>query len=309
MSIVIITEGKDVSQWMKALKERRPDLDVHIHPEVRNKDEIEFALTWRHPVGAFKEYPNLKCIASMGAGVDHILRDPNLPENTVITKLEDENLTSDMGAFVVAVVMNHVRGLSAYKILEANQNWNKQPYLTIADTTIGIMGMGILGSYAAEQLHKLGFKVNGWARSEKDIKNIHVYVGEQGLDNFLLKSDILICLLPLTEDTENILNKEVLKKLPKNAFVINVARGQHLVEQDLIEMIDSGHLSGASLDVFREEPLPADHPFWGHPKINITPHIASVTDPASAVSQILDNYDKLRKNEPLKNIVSTELGY
>jgi glyoxylate/hydroxypyruvate reductase len=309
MSIVIITEGKDVSQWMKALKESRPDLDVHVHPEVKNKDEIEFALTWRHPVGAFTEYPNLKCIASMGAGVDHILRDPNLPENAVITKLEDENLTSDMGAFVVAVVMNHVRGLSAYKMQEAKQNWNKQPYLTIDNTTIGIMGMGVLGRYAAEQLHKLGFQVNGWARSEKNITNIHVYVGERGLNSFLSKSDILICLLPLTEDTEDILNKEVLEKLPKNAFVINVARGQHLVEQDLIEMIDNGHLTGASLDVFREEPLPADHPFWDHPKINITPHIASVTDPASAVSQILDNYDRLKKNEPLKNIVSTELGY
>lgn len=309
MSIVIITEGKDISQWKKALQERRPGLDVQVHPDATNKSDIEFALTWSHPLGAFREYPNLKCIASMGAGVDHILKDSDLPKEAIITKLEDENLTKDMGTFVVALVMNHVRGLSAYKVMEAKQLWKKKPYLRIEDITIGIMGMGALGSYAAEQLHKLGFQVNGWARSGKEISNVKVYVGEEGFDTFLSKSDILVCLLPLTKDTEDILNKDTFKKLPENAFVINVARGKHLVDNDLIEMIDNGHLTGASLDVFREEPLPADHPFWNHPQINITPHIASVTDPASAVSQILDNYDRLQKNEPLKNVVSPESGY
>ena len=309
MSIVIITEGKDIKAWQRALNEKRPGLEVQVHPEVKNKEEIEFALAWSHPAGAFKEYPNLKCVASMGAGVDHILIDPDLPETITITKLEDPNLTRDMGAFVVALVMNHVRGLFDYKESKQKHLWKRQRYQIPEETTIGIMGLGVLGSYAAAQLLKLDFNVIGWARSGKNLAGVEVFAGAEELDAFLAKSAILVCLLPLTPETEDILNKDTLQKLPENAYVINVARGKHIVDQDLIELIDKGHLAGASLDVFREEPLPEDHAFWHHPKINITPHIASITDPASAVNQILENYDRLQKNEPLKNIVSQEKGY
>ncbi len=309
MSIVIITAGKETNGWEKALKAKRPELEVLVHPDAAAKDKVEFALTWGHPLGVFKEYPNIKCIASMGAGVDHILRDPELPASATITKLEDPNLTRDMGLFVVALVLNHLRNLTVHKLNQQQHNWSRKRYLTTENTTIGIMGMGTLGAHVAAELTKLGFTVNGWARTAKQLADVKVYKGEKELDSFLAKSDILICLLPLTPQTENILNEQTLSKLPKNAFVINVARGKHLVDEDLIALLDSGHLAGASLDVFREEPLPKDHPFWSHPKINITPHIASVTDPASAVTQILDNYDRLQKGEPLKNIVSPELGY
>lgn len=309
MSIVIITQGKDVSQWEEALKEKRPDLEVLVHPEIADKSKVEFALTWGHPLGAFKEYPNLKCIASMGAGVDHILKDPDLPRTAAITKLEDPYLTRDMGMFVVALVMNHLRRLSTYKTNEYEQLWKRHYYQGITDTTVGIMGVGVLGTHVAELLVKLGFKVNGWARTTKHINQVGVYVGQEGFNDFLSKSDVLVCLLPLTKETEDILNKETFKKLPNGAFVINVARGKHLVDEDLIEMIENGHLSGASLDVFREEPLPKEHPFWLHPKIDVTPHTASITDPASAVSQILDNYDRLLNKEPFVNVVSPELGY
>ena len=298
-----------MSEWVNALKELRPKLKVQIHPEAENKNEIEFALAWSHPLGVFKEYPNLKVVSSMGAGVDHILRDPELPETITITKLEDPHLTRDMGIFVVALVLNHITNLTTYKQNEQEHLWKRKRYLTTDDVIVGIMGVGALGAHVATQLVKLGFQVNGWARTGKSIDDVQVFIGEAEFDAFLSEADILICLLPLTPETENILNRETLKKLPENAFVINVARGHHVVDEDLIEMIDNGHLSGASLDVFREEPLPADHPFWSHPKINITPHTASVTDPASAVFQVLENYDRLQKNEPLKNIVSPELGY
>ena len=309
MSIVIITTGKETNGWEKALKAKRPELEVLVHPDVGAKDKVEFALVWGHPQGVFKEYPNIKCIASMGAGVDHILCDPELPASATITKLQDPTLTRDMGLFVVALVLNHMRNLTAHKLNQQQHNWSRKHYLTTDNTTIGLMGMGTLGAHAATELTKLGFKVNGWARTEKQAGGVKVYKGEEELDNFLAKSDILICLLPFTPQTENILNKQTLGKLPKSAFVINVARGKHLVDDDLIALLDSGHLAGASLDVFREEPLPEDHPFWSHPKINITPHIASITDPASAVNQILENYDRLQRKEPLKNIVSPELGY
>ncbi|GAB3537774.1 glyoxylate/hydroxypyruvate reductase A [Pontibacter brevis] len=309
MSVIIITQGKDLDPWVSALKEKRPELDIRIYPDETNREEVEFALAWNHPLGAFKKYPNLKCISSMGAGVDHILKDPDLPEGVSITRITEPNLAKDMAEFTTALVMNHVRGFSAYKAAEQRQQWAPKPYLRTGDVTIGVMGVGVLGSYVAGKLQELGFKVNGWARTPKQVQDMQVYVGQDGLNSFLASSDILICLLPLTKETANILNKNTFSKLPEGAFVINVARGEHLVENDLIEMIDTGHLSGASLDVFRKEPLPANHPFWEHPKINVTPHIASITNPATAADQILDNYDRLKKKEPLTGIVSLTKGY
>lgn len=309
MSITIISQGKDLTPWIKALKEKRPALDVRIYPDDINREEVEFALAWNHPMGAFKEYPNLKCISSMGAGVDHILKDPDLPETATITRITDANLAKDMAEFTVALVLNHVRGLFSYKEAEQRHAWEPERYLKTEDITIGVMGVGALGTYVANQFNKLGFKVSGWARTAKQLDGVRIYVGPEELDSFLATSHILICLLPLTKETVNILNKDTLGKLPKGAFVINVARGEHLVEEDLIGFIDAGHLSGASLDVFREEPLPKHHPFWEHPKINITPHIASITNPETAVSQILQNYDRLRNKEPLTGTVSLIKGY
>ncbi|AKD04985.1 glyoxylate/hydroxypyruvate reductase A [Pontibacter korlensis] len=309
MSIIIVNQGKDVTPWVKALRERRPELSLQVYPEITSTEDVEFALAWNHPPGAFKQFPNLKCISSMGAGVDHILRDPELPEAATIVRITDADLTKDMANFTLALVLNHVRGLSFYKTKEQAKEWKPQPYLRNENVTVGVMGVGVLGAEAALQLSKNGFNVIGWARTPKNIEGVQVYAGDDNLDAFLAQSDVLICLLPLTSETADILNKETFNKLPKGAFVINVARGQHLVDNDLVEMIDNGHLSGASLDVFREEPLPKDHVFWNHPAIHVTPHIASVTNPASAVAQVLENYDRLQRNEPLLNIVSLEKGY
>ncbi|MFD2512298.1 2-hydroxyacid dehydrogenase [Pontibacter locisalis] len=309
MAMILINPWRDVTPWVKALKEERPDLDLRVYPDDSNKDEVEFALVWNHPMGVFKEYPNLKCISSMGAGVDHVLKDPELPESAQVTRVTDEHLTRDMADFTIALIMNHLRGLSFYKVREASQEWKPKSYLRISDVRVGVMGVGVLGAHVASRLFKMGFQVNGWASSEKNIEGVKVFAGKNTLDSFLSQSDILVCLLPLTKETENILNKENFKKLPQNAFIINVARGGHLVEDDLIEMIDSGYLSGASLDVFREEPLPKEHPFWSHSKINVTPHIASVTDPLSVVPLILENYDRARNNKTLLNVVSRQKGY
>jgi glyoxylate/hydroxypyruvate reductase A len=309
MSITIFSQGRSSSRWADALKAQRPDLDVRVYPETGPAEEIEFVLAWNHPKGVFKNYPNLKCISSTGAGVDHILRDPDLPEQVQITRIVDEDLTQDMGAFVVALVLNHMRGLHGYKAAQSTHTWEQKGYQRAKDVTIGVMGLGVLGSHTAIQLSKLGFRVHGWSRTNKVLEGIGTYAGEEELDAFLSSSNFLVCLLPLTKDTANVLNKETFEKLPQGAFVINVARGEHLVDEDLIEMIDKGHLSGASLDVFREEPLPENHPFWSHPKINVTPHIASVTNPASAVAQILENYDRLQRKEPLLNVVSLAKGY
>ncbi|MEJ8803856.1 2-hydroxyacid dehydrogenase [Pontibacter sp. H249] len=309
MPILLVSQGRDLTPWVNAMKEVQPELEVYVYPDAGAKNEIEFAISWNHPLGVFKEFPNLKCIASMGAGVDHILKDPELPEGVVVTRLTDEHLATDMATFTTALVLNYMRGLSAYKAAEEQALWLPKPYLRQRDITVGIMGMGVLGTAAAKQLKALGFEVQGWARTSKDIKDITVYAGNAELDKFLSSTDVLICLLPLTPETANILNRTVFEKLPKGAYVINVARGEHLVEEDLLIMLEKGHLSGASLDVFRTEPLPQQHPFWAHPKIDITPHIASVTNPATAVIQILENYDRLKQNKPLQNVVSQTKGY
>ncbi|TPE46211.1 2-hydroxyacid dehydrogenase [Pontibacter mangrovi] len=309
MSIVILNQGKDISPWIKALQEARPSLNVEVYPEVSKPEEVTFALAWNHPLGAFNEFPNLRGISSMGAGVDHVLKDPELPAGVPISRITDEDLTNDMANFVLALVLNHTRGLAFYKLQEEKEAWQPRPYRRNEQVTVGVMGLGVLGAAAAEKLRRNGFKVAGWARTAKELEGVQAFAGDEQLDAFLATSDILVCLLPLTPETADILNKETFRKLPQGAFVINVARGQHLVEEDLVEMIDKGHLAGASLDVFRQEPLPKSHVFWQHPAIQVTPHIASVTNPASAVAQVLENYDRVNRDEAPLNVVSLEKGY
>lgn len=305
MSVLVISPGRDPEVWVQELKNQHPGMEIHKFPEEHNQEEVEYAVAWKHPRGIFKNYPNLKVIASMGAGVDHITSDPAIPDHITITRVVDNQLSIDMSDFVLALVMERLKNLSFH---HNNPSWEPKKYLRIQDQRIGIMGMGILGSAVAKKLKLNGFQVSGWAREERKLNDIHVF-GENSLEDFLKQTDILVCLLPLTRETENILNKELFELLPQGAYVINVARGEHLVEYDLLEMIDKGHLSGASLDVFRKEPLPEEHPFWKHKSIRITPHIASVTDPKTVVPQIIENYNRMKDGEPLKNVVKRDKGY
>ncbi len=308
MAIVIINP-KGVEPWIEALKQVDPTLDIRAFPNDSNRQEIDFALTWRHPHGIFKDYPNIKCISSMGAGVDHLMKDHDLPRNVVITRLVDPFLAKDMSEFVLALVMNHLRALNAFKIKQTQSIWKPSSYLRINDVRVGIMGVGAIGKQVAVDLIKSGFQVIGWARTKKENSNFIVYAGAEELPEFLQHTDILVCVLPLTPETSGILNKNTFTLLPKNAFVINVGRGEHVVEKDLIAFIADGHLSGASLDVFATEPLPASNKLWTHPRINITPHIASLTDPDSVAPQIVENYKLMKEGKPLVNVVSRELGY
>ena len=308
MSILIISD-RDPKAWLSALKSKDPQVDLRVYPDDGNKEEIEYALVWNHPKGVFKNYPNLKVVASMGAGVDHILCDPELPAQVGITRIIDTQLASDMAEFVLASIMNHLRNLSFHKDQEKEKLWKPRSYSRISEVKVGIMGMGHLGNTVAKNLVSLGFNVNAWAKTKKYRQDLFTFTGKEELNSFLALTNILVCLLPLTPETENILNAQLFSSLPKNAFVINVARGRHLVEEDLIEYINNGHLSGAALDVFRKEPLPEEHPFWEHPKIHITPHIASVTKPNAVVDQVLDNYRRMKNNEPLKNQVEASKGY
>lgn len=309
MAIVIIRQDGKIALWKDALLAQSPDLQVYGYLEQHPKEVIDMALVWKHPQGILADYPNLKCIASNGAGVDFILEDPYVPKGLPITRIVDDMLAKDMSEHVLAVILSHLKNLDVYKINQMKGIWKPMPYRRISDFTIGILGLGALGNVLAQDLTRFGFTVQGWANSEKSIAHVTCFVGRSSLPQFLSDTQILVCLLPLTETTSGILNKDLFEKLPKNAFVINVARGGHLVDSDLLEMLDNGHLSGAGLDVYHEEPLPATHPFWQHPKIHMTPHYASVSAPESVVPQILENYRRLRAGKPLLNQVSMDKGY
>ncbi len=309
MSIVIVRQDAAIDAWKEALTSYRKDLPVYSFLEPHPKDAITMALVWKHPVGSLEAYPNLKCIASSGAGVDFIWDDPITKNEVQITRVIDPMLANDMSEFVTGLIYNHLKGFNFYRNKQKEQLWQRISSKRISDVSVGILGLGQLGLHLGNSLMKQGFKVIGWSNSEKNLEGIESFVGTKELPLFLNKSSILVCLLPLTRTTKGILNTKLLLQLPKGAYLINVARGGHLVDADLIEALDNDHLSGAALDVFHKEPLPNDHPFWKHAKIQITPHIASVSDPKSVVPQIVDNYLRLQNKQPMTNVVSVKKGY
>ncbi|MFD0797521.1 2-hydroxyacid dehydrogenase [Maribacter chungangensis] len=309
MAIVVIRQDNKIDAWKHALLKANSQLKVYNYLEEHPKEEITMALIWKHPKGSLKDYPNLKCIASAGAGVDYIFDDASVPEHIPITRVVDPYLASDMSEHVLAAIVAELKNFNTYKVQQTQAVWKTTAYRRIADVTVGIMGLGELGALTGKDLVKAGFKVQGWSKNKKSIEGITTFVGDSGLGTFLSGTNFLVCLLPLTPETTGILNTPLFEQLPKGAYIINVARGGHLVDADLIAQLDSNHLSGACLDVYHEEPLPSAHPFWKHPKIFMTPHYASVSDTNSVVPQILENYENLQKGKKLNNVVHREKGY
>lgn len=305
MSILLINDKFNPKIWTEALRALDPSLNIEIWPQVKDPAKVEFAIVWHYPQGELQRYPKLKAIQSMGAGVDHILSDPQRP-SVPIARIVDPYLISEMSQYVIATTLYYARRLDFYIAAKAKKAWLPQ---VLKDKRIGIMGLGQLGSDAAAKLTGLGFQVSGWSRRPKSLEGAHCFSGEAQLPAFLRQSDILICLLPLTAETRGILNADLFAKLPQGAYLINAARGQHLVETDLLQALDKGQLAGASLDVFEVEPLPQDHLFWSHPKILVTPHIASVTRADSAAAQMLENYRRALSGRPLLHAVDVTVGY
>ncbi len=307
--IVIISptlQHKD--PWIKALKKHHPGLQVEVYPDDTHREQTEFLLVWNPPKGVFQEYPQVKVISSIAAGVTHILKDPDLPKVPII-KMNDDKQKRDLAVFVLSLVLNRMRKLNVYAQYQAKKHWRRRSYQRPAETTVGIMGIGNIGQKIGQLLALNDFKVTGWSRSEKHLDNIRTFHGNDQLEAFLKTADFLVCILPLTSSTRQILNAAVFKKLPKGAYLINVGRGGHLVEQDLIEALNNGQLSGASLDTFREEPLPESHPFWEHEKIVITPHTASSVDPDRVAQKIIRNYKHMKNGEQLEDKINQSRGY
>jgi glyoxylate/hydroxypyruvate reductase len=309
MALLFRSTVDSAARWRAQLTRLTHELDVRVWPEIGDPTEIDYALVWRPETGFLASLPSLKLILSLGAGVDHLLGDPQLPRHIPIVRLVDPHMTDAMSEYVVLQVLRlHRRDLD-YRAQQEAGVWRELDQPNAVERRVGILGLGELGQDAAKKLKALGFDVAGWSRSEKNLTGIASYAGAPGLSQLLPRSEILVCLLPLTTETEGILNASTLALLPRGAALINAARGAHLVEADLLAALASGQVSAAVLDVFRQEPLPADHPFWRHPRVILTPHVAAFTNPTTAAPIILDNIRRFEDGRPLLNRVDLARGY
>ncbi|TQV83247.1 2-hydroxyacid dehydrogenase [Denitrobaculum tricleocarpae] len=309
MALLFKSDTDRADIWQDAIAKLMPDLEFRIWPEIGEPADIEYALIWNPPKGALSKLPNLKVIFSMGAGIDHLASDPDLPANVPVVRMVDEGLTLGMTEFVVMAVLRHHRRIHDYEIQQRQKRWEQIVTPLAPDRKVGILGLGVLGSDAAEKLAYLGFDVAGWSRTQKNLPGIECFSGEEGLRTFLRRTEILVCLLPLTESTKGILKAENLNLLPQGACLINVARGGHMIPEDVLAALDSGQLAAATLDVFPEEPLPESSPFWQHSKVLVIPHCASVTLPTTAAAKVVEGIEAARSGKPLQNVVDFERGY
>ncbi|MEO3435089.1 glyoxylate/hydroxypyruvate reductase A [Inquilinus sp. CAU 1745] len=308
-TILFASTSDDPRDWDTALKAALPDLDFRMPSGIGNPAEIDYALVWKPPPGLLAGLPHLKAIFSLGAGVDSLLADPTLPRGVPLVRMVNRGLTEGMTDWVCAQVLAWHRKTALYRAHQARGQWRKEEELLSRERRVGILGLGELGADAAKMLAALRFQVMGWSRSPKTIEGVECFHGAEGLDAMLSRSEALVCLLPLTPETTGILDSRLFARLPEGAFVINAARGGHLVEADLLAAFAAGRLSGAALDVFATEPLPGDHPFWSHPDIIVSPHVASITHARTAALGVAEGIKRREAGLPLENLVDHSRGY
>jgi len=309
MALLFQSSIDSAERWSTELHRLLPDLEIRVWPQIGNTGEIDVALVWRPPSGLLASLPKLKLIAALGAGVDHVLADPLIPAGVPVVRLVDPYMTAAMSEYVQLQVLRLHRQDPVYLAQQREHVWRERPQPNAAGRRVGVLGMGELGRDAALKLSVLGFDIAGWSRTERRLPGIVCFHAAEGLRALLARSEILVCLLPLTPATEGILDARLFAGLPSGAAIVNCARGQHLVEADLVAALDSGQLSAAILDVFRDEPLPPQHPFWSDPRILITPHVAAATHAPTAAPVVADNVRRLRQGRPLLHLVDRERGY
>jgi glyoxylate/hydroxypyruvate reductase len=309
MAILFFSTMDSSAQWRVELGKHLPAVEMRVWPDVGDPSEIEAALVWRPKPGLLAGFPNLKMICSLGAGVDHLFLDRALPRQVPIVRLVDPYMTEAMSEYVLAQVLRLHRQDLLYREQQRDHAWHEHPQPNAAERRVGVLGLGELGGDAARKLAVLGFAVGGWSRTEKRLPGIESFHGPEGLMTLSRRSAILICLLPLTQETEGVLSARLFAVLPRGAAIINVGRGRHLVEEDLLAALDSGQLSAAVLDVFRDEPLPPAHPFWRHPRVVVTPHVAAATNAPTAALSIVENLKRISTGKPLLNVVDPAREY
>jgi glyoxylate/hydroxypyruvate reductase len=314
MSILLAVTGWDPGPWIDRMRELLPDHGIATPETLRNREAIRYAVTWHHAPAALAGLPNLQAIFSLGAGVDHMFGDPQLPDAPIV-RVVDPDLRDRMSEWVMLHVLLHHRQQRLYDRQQAQRIWDDDENQPAArDVRVGVLGLGVLGQDAARKLAAIGFNVAGWSRASRRIEGIDCFHGAEGLDALLARTDILVCLLPLTHETRGILNARLFARLARGGrlggpVLINAGRGALQVEADIVAALDSGVLKAASLDVFETEPLPAASPLWAHPNVFVSPHNSAISEPQAVAAYIARQILAFERGQPLENVVDRQRGY
>ena len=306
MNITFCCTDTKPEPWLAGLRMALPN--AHVSEWQPGAPPADHAVVWAPPQQFLDEQPDLKGLFNIGAGVDALLK-LKLPPQAKVVRLDDAGMSVQMAEYVCHAVIRHFREFDGYEADVAQRKWSYRKPRARADFPIGVMGLGVLGERVARALAQFDFPVHGWSRTPKAVDGIIGHAGPEAFDSFLASCRVLVNLLPLTPETRDILNRDTLSRLRPGGYLINVARGAHLVDDDLLALIDSGHLAGATLDVFRTEPLPASHGFWNHPKITVTPHTSARTLREESIAQITGKILALERGDPIAGVVDAARGY
>jgi glyoxylate/hydroxypyruvate reductase A len=313
-AILVAVNGPQAAEWPDVLRAHAKTRELRIWPHaIGNPDDVAYACVWNSPHGLLAGFPNLKAIINLGAGVDHLLADPTLPR-VPVARVAHADLTTRVTEYVVLHALMHHRRQRLYDAQQRQRLWRPHDQPAASEVSVGVMGLGVIGSNVADALGRLGFKTAGWSRTAKDLPGVETFHGNAGLDAFLARTEILVCLLPGTRDTEGILNLGLFRKLKRDgsaggAFLINAGRGQLQIDADIIAALDEGGLEGATLDVFPQEPLPPGSPLWVHPKVTVTPHNAGDISPRAFAPHVIAQIERFERGAPLDNVVDRTRGY
>lgn len=317
MTVLLVTDyGKDAEQWRRELRAREPELRLRTWPDVGDAAQIEAVLS-DGPLteyGGFSPYPNLGWVHYLGHGAGDLLLDPTLPDDVPVTRQKRESMARSLAIYAVHAVTAHHLGAETYRRQQRESQWIRNESLApVAPSavTVAVLGLGVIGYTIACRFRELGYAVVGWSRSGRDIEGVGSAAGVDGLESLLPRSDFVVAALPETRETTGLIDARILSLMKPGAYVVNLGRGSLIVEPDLLEALDSGHVGGAALDVFATEPLPLEHRFWSHPKVVLTPHVGGPAqdDQDLVFEEIAENYRRFKSGQPLNNLVDRKLGY
>ncbi|MBZ2169722.1 2-hydroxyacid dehydrogenase [Marinobacter sp. F4216] len=309
MKILFVAGDPKPERWTVPLQQRLPDADIHVWNPDGAAVEADYAIVWNPPAELFEREPQLKAIFSLGAGVDKLVSLPAVAGGLTVVRVEDAGMSVQMAEYVLYHLLESSRQMDLYRAQQALGSWKIHRPIRRQDWPVGVMGLGQIGSRVASTLASLDYPVNGWARSPHQLAGVNTYHGADGLADFLANTRVLVNTLPLTEQTRDLIDHHLLSQLQPDALVINVGRGEQLVDEDLLNALDDGQVGRAVLDVFRREPLPSDHPFWTHPKVTITPHVSARTLREATVEQIADKIRAHADGKPVSGVVDIQRGY
>lgn len=309
VTILFCSDSDLPEPWRLACARAFPEMAFRIWPDYGPKEAIRYALVWRQPPRSLAQLPNLKAILVLGAGVDSVLSDPELPADVPVVRLVDAGLPGPMAEYALYAVLHFQRRMADYFEQQRAAIWQRRDELLARQWPVGVMGLGVIGATVARRIALQGFPVVGWSRSGKAVEGVEVFAGSAGFEAFLARSRVLVNVLPLTPQTRGILSASTFAAMPRGSYVVNIGRGGHVTDADLIAALDSGQLAGAMLDVFEQEPLIATHPFWRHPKVIVTPHAAAPTLASESEAQVIDNIRRLERGEPPLGLVDRDKGY